>query len=188
LFFSWWTNREQDRFQRAIEERQSAPLLVPGIEPDQRGKEITLYPEIGEPFRKVADRLVIDEKYGGTRIVIPMWNAGLGVAILMGSVSVMPDCTKSLAGMASPGHLLGRKDVGYYVVPSGESEQLKYFQPRFTSLGKQYRKAADAMTVNMLVRYTDLLRRRLRWTCVTYTRADTHSDWSLAQSSYGARE
>jgi hypothetical protein len=75
------------------------------------------------------------------------------------------------------------------VVRPGESEQLFYNTRKRPGLKKLYRDAAlNDTTVNVLIRYTDALGKKLRWTCVIYTRNTTDDKlWSLSESVYGER-
>jgi hypothetical protein len=172
----------QAAFQTEIEERQSAPLLVPGVELRDRGKRITVFTESGV-VKKRADRLLI----GGrpARLIIPMRNVGEGVAILLRErVKTIPDCADAEHYTAIPPRGLER--LGYYVVRPGESEQLAYLAPN-SRVAAEYRGARNANSLNLLVRYTDALGRKLRWTCVRYSQGKGQRGWSVAAALYGER-
>ena len=166
----------QAQFQAEIEERQSAPLLVPGVEINDRGKYITVFTESG-PVGKRADRLLIVEDPG--RLIIPMRNVGEGVAILLRErVKAIPSCADAPSYTVIPPRGLER--LGHYVVRPGESEQLSY-------LSTEYGRLVDLTDLSLLVRYTDAIGRKLRWTCVHYSRGTGQRGWSVAEPVYGER-
>ena len=62
----------------------------------------------------------------------------------------------------------------------------------YPELIEPYRNAADAADISLVVRYTELLTRKLRWTCVQYTRSKPKNpkkkprgEWSAANTVYG---
>jgi hypothetical protein len=171
--------RQQAQFQTNIEERQSAPRLTPGVRLSDRGKMITVYPDSGGRIRKRADRLTI-ERNPPYRIVMPVRNVGLGVAILLQEyVSTVETCHP-------PPGALDRADVerlGFYALKAGDTDQLVYLpRPEFAEV---YHAAGEALNVNLLLRYTDVLGRKLRWTCVSYARSGRHESWAVAEPVYG---
>jgi hypothetical protein len=183
LHSSQRTEDEQEEFQREIEERQSAPLLVPGVELGLRGKQITFGTESGQ-VTKYAHRLLTQED--PLLVVIPMRNAGEGVAILLFEFfQKVDDC------ITDPPRLLLERRVdllGYYVVSPGDSEQLSY-RPRDGEERRLFRELARAYPdLRLVLRYTDIHRRKLRWTCVVYHRATPGGGWSLRRPVYGERE
>lgn len=172
----------QAQFERDVEERQSAPLLVPGVEPNERRRTITY------PLIKEAGRLMISKENGPPRMVIPMRNVGAGAAIgFLEYAHVLSNCKQAPALLEPPQG--GLRGLGYYVVRPGESEQLYYIAPRrLPQLRSEYRRAAGSLDVNVLVRYTDFRGRRLRWTCVRYTRERSAGAWLVASVAYGDRK
>lgn len=187
------TAEDQQALQRQIEERASAPLLVPGVEPEQRlGRKRFQIAGSYKEVVKLANFLHISwdprnpeaEPY----IVVPVRNVGEAVAIVLDEEArVVSDC------QTVKGRRLNRRGVerlGFYVVRPGESEQL-YFAPRgddASAVAAEYKKASRALEVSLLVRYTDQLGRKIRWTCIGYTRGFKRDRrWSVAKPVYGER-
>ena len=189
LGVSGFTFLRQDSLQRDIEERQFAPLLVPGVEQEARGDN-TIDVWVGfRHMRKRADALQLQDK--PLRMVMPVRNAGEGVAILLQQrARPVKDCDdERLKREAEDFPDDNVQRLHYYVVRPGESEQLFYNTRKRPKLAKLYRDAAlNETTVNVLIRYTDALGKKLRWTCVIYTRGTTEDKlWSLSESVYGER-
>ncbi len=85
LLFSTVTYFEQAELEsrqraiaREIDERQSAPVLVGGVERRLRGHRIRVVPETGAAFHKLAERLLWD----ADKLVVPVRNVGAGTAVL----------------------------------------------------------------------------------------------------------
>jgi hypothetical protein len=180
-FFNTESNTDrQQEFQQQIEERQSAPRLAPGVELSQRGKEITVFADSGGTIDKRAERLLV-ERRPPYRIVMPMRNIGLGVAIMLQRefptpVSKCPDPSARLSG--------DLEALGYYNIPAGQSDQL-IFRPYTKRRISEYRAASQALKLNLLLKYTDVLQRQLRWSCVRYTRPSPTEAWSIEEPFYG---
>lgn len=175
-------SERQEKFQRDVEERQSAPLLVPGVPLDQRGKKIVFYPEAGGPLEKRADKLFLSDK--PTRTIVPVRNAGEGMAILLGErFKLLESCDDAaIESVGAPD-----APLGYYAVAPTASEQLGSLAPRDSELADTYRDAFRARQVFVLLRYTDVHRNKLRWTCIAYTRESTAGGWSLDYPVYGQK-
>lgn len=198
LIQSEHTADDQNRFERDIEERQSAPVLAAGTELRQRGKRRVVYTENAR-VKKRADRLLIDSNAG--RVVMPVRNTGQGVATLIREYAfVVRDCVNEPDKWDLPPH---RERLGFYAVRPGESEQLGYLTPQtprqFLELARQTRKRSytdysrvgkEGKPFNLVVRYTDALVRKLRWTCVSYKLAKRRGDlseWSMESQIYDDR-
>jgi hypothetical protein len=158
------------RFDRAVEERQSAPLLI--------------------TYRReqVPDALVTGSSPPEIRVRVR--NVGEGVAALTREyATLVADCGRTPGLLGDP--LSGLERASYYVVRPGESQSLVY-HPRpaeedHRNLVKQYRWASGATHLNVLLRYTDLLGRRLRWTCLSFSRRENDDPWSYAAAFYDDR-
>jgi hypothetical protein len=187
------TAREQQELQREIEERQSAPLLVPGVEHEMRLKRQRF--QIVGSHRQVVKlanflRIYWDPKKPEEEpyIVVPMRNAGEAVAIVLDEEArLIRDCDHARRRRLSRS---GVERLGFYVIRPGESEQL-YYAPRghdAPQVAEEYRAASDEQEASVLVRYTDQLGRKIRWTCVTYTRGGPDDEyWSVSKPVYGER-
>jgi hypothetical protein len=187
------TARDQQDLQAEVEERQSAPLLVPGVEQEMRLKR-RRFQIVGSHRQvvKLANFLRIYWDPGAPElepyIVVPMRNAGEAVAIVLDEEArLVRDCDNARR------RRLGRSGVerlGFYVIRPGESEQL-YYAPRGSDavrVAEEYRAASDEEEVSVLVRYTDQLGLKIRWTCVTYTRDGSNDEyWSVSKPVYGER-
>ena len=170
----------QARSDTRAEERASAPLLVPGVEQDARGEMVDVY--VGyRHITKRADLLMLETD--PVRVVMPMRNAGEGGAILL------PDRARPVASCDAADGLprADKSRLHYYAIRAGESEQLFYNasnKPRLTELYRRLVKGKT--TARVVLRYTDTLSRRLRWTCVTYTRGSPDGKiWSVSEARYG---
>src|ERR1700737_1875659 len=51
--------RQAERLQQQVDEQQSAPLLIPGVEASKRGQRIVVIAQSGERIPKLADRLLV---------------------------------------------------------------------------------------------------------------------------------
>ena len=172
----------------------SAPLLVPGVEP--RSREGRKQFQIVGSYRVVNKLANFLQIYWNPRkpkrepyIVVPVRNAGEAVAILLDEEArFVRDC-ESVGGRRL--NRQGVERLGFYVVRPGESEQL-YYAPRgddASTVAREFMEASDALEVNLLVRYTDQLGLKIRWTCIGYTRRTEDDDrWSVAKPVYGERE
>jgi hypothetical protein len=187
------TSKDQQELQRQVEERASAPLLIPGVEPEQRlGKRRFQIAGSYKEVVKLANflRIYWDPRKPSAEpyIVVPVRNVGEAIAIVLDEEArVVRDC------QTVRGRRLNRRGVerlGFYVVRPGESEQL-YFAPRgddASVVAAEYKQASDALEVNVLVRYTDQLGQKIRWTCIGYTRGSEHDPrWSVAKPVYEER-
>ncbi len=142
LGVSGFTFLRQDSLQRDIEERQFAPLLVPGVEQEARGDN-TIDVWVGfRHMRKRADALQLQDK--PLRMVMPVRNAGEGVAILLQQrARPVKDCDdERLKREAEDFPDDNVQRLHYYVVRPGESEQLFYNTRKRPKLAKLYRDAA----------------------------------------------
>jgi hypothetical protein len=179
--FTWIQQNQvedrQARFQRDVEERQSAPLLVPGVAPGERGRRITV------PIKKRAGELKISAK--PPRIVMPMRNVGEGVAVLFLEYA-LPVSACPHPGASLPRPRYAPKGTTYYVIEPGQSEQLSYLAPpRLPGLIHAYRNASTSRHVRLLLRYSDFLGHRVRWTCASYARDNRRHSWSVVIVVYG---
>jgi hypothetical protein len=119
-------------------------------------------------------------------VIVPVRNGGEGQALLVGFPVLVEDCEAEPAAL--PTSTVGR--LGVYSVPSGETEQLGYFQPQDPDDPQKYKNGdvdvdgksrwygwdyaqfgeqPEPRSQNLLLWYTDGARRMLRWTCITYT-------------------
>jgi hypothetical protein len=197
----WQSNQTANR-QTDFEQEQSAPVLAPGTPSEVRGKTITVDTE----FRRVtkrADRMLLRREPRG-HLVVPMRNGGAGIALTVGLPLLVEDCVEQ--PQALPSTTVGL--LGTYSVPSGSYEQLAYFQPH----GKEYANGSvqvdgqsrwygwdyarfgqspEPTSTNVLVWYTDGARRKLRWTCTTYSAAKRTADgeqFAVQAQVYGSRD
>jgi hypothetical protein len=187
------TADEQQQLQRQIKERASAPLLVPGVE--QRVRLGTERFQIAGSYKEVVKLANFLSIYWNPRkptaepyLVLPVRNVGEAVAIVLDEEArVVRDCD-TVSGRRLNGR--GVERLGFYVVRPGESEQL-YYAPRgddASVVAHEYKDASDALEVSALVRYTDQLGQKIRWTCTTYTRGSANDPrWSVAKPVYGER-
>jgi hypothetical protein len=172
------TERNQRDFQDQVEERSSAPVLAAGVEPAKRLGEARVRTQLGV-IRKPAQSPVIRRRGGVVRLIVPVWNVGGGLAVVRKAVPLQ-DCEAARAKeVDKPLQKLRR--LGYYNVAAGTSEQLVY--PITAD-------AADRATTSLfvLVRYTDPLVRRDRWTCIEWARGGPSRDWNLVTQNYNDRE
>lgn len=181
----------QQTLESQIAERESAPLLVPGVEPGLRlGRRRIQLVGSRKQVVKYTNFLLIHWTPGAEPfIVVPVRNVGEAVAIVLDEPArVVPECTHTPRE-----ERLSRSGVerlGFYVVRPGESEQLGYSPrgPNAARIEEQYKEAFRALKVSILIRYTDQLGRKIRWTCITYTRGSLHQlRWSVAKPVYGER-
>jgi hypothetical protein len=193
LYQSCSISSQQKNLERQVEERQAAPLLVPGVQqPDRLGRRTFQIANSYKRVEKLSNFLMIREPQQRERepfIVVPVRNVGTGVAILLNEeVRVVDNCKTKSRRQLDPDL---KERLGYYVVRPGESEQL-YYAPRgddAVEVTEEYEKANTATRVTLLIRYTDQLLRRLRWTCVTYTRGGRRDPrWSIEKPVYGDRD
>jgi hypothetical protein len=188
--------------QATFEREQSAPVLAPGTPLQQRGQTIKVFTDYRE-VRKRADRLLLNRQLG--HFVVPMRNGGAGIALTVGLPLLVQDC------LLEPVVLPSEKTVGLlgtYLIPSGGSDQLAYFQPKgpkyqtgsvdvggtklwyswdYANFGRKPKPASR----NLLLWYTDGARRRLRWTCTTYQPAKATEDgqqYAVSSQIYGSKE
>lgn len=115
---------------------------------------------------------------------MPMRNVGNGIAVVPFTVQFAPTCP---AAPGASARLTSQqiRYLGTYNVPPGETRQLVFAandQDR-----RLYSKATAATRLHLMVIYTDLLARRVRWTCVSYTRPRHDSAWSVEYPYYGER-
>ncbi len=195
------SNQTAER-QASFEQEQSAPVLAPGTEPGDRGRTITVNTEYRK-VRKRADRMLLSRGPRG-HLVLPMRNGGAGIALTVGLPLLVEDCVTEPKVL--PPSTVGL--LGTYALPSGSSEQLGYFQPK----GPKYRNGSVEVdgkrrwygwdyvnfgirpkpaTQNLLLWYTDGARRKLRWTCTTYSAAGTTADgqeYAVQAQVYGSNE
>ena len=172
---------------------------MPGVNFAQRSGRVTVFTE-SSPVVKQPQRLYIEHDAKHPRLVMPMRNAGEGVAILTQEFPIpVETCAEDAIARTAPSKeelerqgLFGR--LSFYVIRPGESEQLAYrpTENNYPELIEKYRKAADAAEVNLILRYTELLTRKLRWTCVRYTRSKPKNPntpprggWSASDALYG---
>jgi hypothetical protein len=96
--------------------------------------------------------------------------------------------TKSLT--VATGRRSCKSRLHYYGICAGESEQLFYNTANKPRLDELYRRLVEGETTARLVlRYTDTLSRKLRWTCITYTRGSRDGEiWSVSEARYGDGE
>lgn len=180
----------------------AAPILAPGTPPSERGKHIIVTTEYAEVHKR-ADRLFLDRSAG--RLVVPIRNGGIGIAMTIGLPVVVADCREE------PAMLLNTTvspPLGTYVVPSGNADQLAYVEPKDRAGGAvpgrpklwfsfNYRRfgkimPADSDRANLLLWYTDGAQRKLRWTCVSYLPAGHNlhgeTEWGVYDQYFGTRQ
>lgn len=196
--------KKQARFERQVEERQSAPLLAPGVEPSMKTRRgVAIASSSGDFAKPVAADLLWGD---GTQLVVPVRNVGAGLASLNGSQPVfLRNCGKEPRSL-DPRRKPSRG--GYYNIPPGESFQLLYHlrpkpERQSDQSAKEYQQARKSWerrdghyrTVakqggieHLLISYTDLLGRRWRWSCFDYTRPNGRVRWSLRSATYGTWE
>lgn len=185
--------RQQQAFEADVEERESAPVLAPDVEPELRGKPIRVPTDRGTFTKNRAERLLVhiiqnrpaDEPT--PQIVVPMRNVGAGLAVVPVTLSFPTTCPVEPPKRDLPVFESGQG--GRYLGPSnilpGESRQLS-FSPLAGQRPEPYFRALKATgELSLLVFYTDLLGRRLRWTCVTYQRGKRTDSWSVVYPYYG---
>jgi hypothetical protein len=173
----------QRAFAREVEERQSAPVLAPDIEPAAMGRTISVATNYGTRTKR-AERMNVFHENGVFQIIMPMRNVGNGVAVVPFTVTFARTCPAKPAASER----LARTQIRYlgtYNVPPGESRQLAFAANDQDRL--LYSRATTATRLNLMVIYTDLLGHRVRWTCVTYKRPRHGSAWSVEYPYYGER-
>lgn len=196
LGLSITTADEQRSFETRLEEEQFAALLTPGTPREQRGTRLVVHSDWAR-IAKRADRLFVERG----RIVVPVRNAGPGIALTVGRPLVVRDCD-DVQPTRLPARLLA--PIGSYVIPRGEADQLafkhrdvvphrpplddvRWFSPYFQTF------ASNVRLGSILLLYTDSERRRLRWTCVLYGRAaelragapfPARSAWAVVAQTY----
>jgi len=184
----------QRAFEAEVEERQSVPVLAPDVEPELHGKAVTVPTALGTVKKPRAERLYVSPDLGKPgksrpkpQIIMPMRNVGDGVAIINVSVKFQHSCNK--APPPKDPLVLARgqtRYLGYYNVPPRESRQLAFAPLKDDrSAHAPYLKARSATRLHLMVIYTDLLGRKLRWTCVDYTRPSSGASWSVKYPYYG---
>ena len=187
----------QRAFQKQVEERQSAPVLAPGVEPELTAKRVTVASGWGTVANRRAERLMFvsgDEETGApARVVMPMRNVGEGVAVVPGQVVLTETSCQdrqfraqergSRVRIEKPTafKVYGTRYLGPYNIPPGESQQLA-FELDATD-PESYLWKGDQRLVSLRIAYTDLLGRRLRSTCVDYRRGRRGS-WSVFYPFY----
>jgi hypothetical protein len=193
---------DQADFQRRAEEEQSAPLLAPETPPGVRGKKIRVTTQYATVHKR-ADRLFLDRK--GPRFVIPVRNGGAGIALTVGLPVLVEDCDQEPRTLPAPTVGL----LGTYVIPTGESDQLAYLQPKRTATGfepgrvrvagrsrwygwdyKHFGTKPTPATRKVLLWYTDGAQHELRWTCTSYIPAKGSaggSQYAVESQIYGHR-
>lgn len=178
----------------------AAPVLSPGTPLAERGERMRVATEYAV-VRKRADRLFLDRRAG--RFVIPLRNGGSGIAMTVGLPVIVESCEQEPAMLPSSAVL---PPLGTYMVPSGESDQLGYLQPKRGRPGyvhnhrqlwysfdyKRFGLIASAKPepASLLIWYTDGAQHKLRWTCITYLPAVSHAgdtEWSVLEQEYGTR-
>ena len=193
---------DQADFQRRAEEEQSAPLLAPETPPRLRGRTIRVTTQYAT-LHKRADRLFLDRV--GPRLAIPVRNGGAGIALTVGLPILVEDCAREPRALPAPTVGL----LGTYVIPTGESDQLAYLQPKpgakgfvaghvrvagrsrwygwdYKTFGTKPRPAAR----KVLLWYTDGAQHQLRWTCTSYVPArGSHgaAQYAVESQIYGHR-
>jgi hypothetical protein len=172
------TSKSQDQFQRDVEERASAPVLAAGVAKD-RADTVDVRTTIGTVSKK-AQLPAIPGQPDNARLIVPVWNIGLGVGVVR-SVRAFPSCRKAREAI-NKAPLKQADRVGYYNVPAGGSEQLVYPMAKSDFLRVQ---RTNELTV--MVRYTDPLIRRDRWTCMEWLRRKASNPWQLANQNYHDR-
>jgi hypothetical protein len=179
-------SKAQQAFAAEVEERESAPVLAPDVEPSLQGDSVTVATAYGTIEKQRAERLFVS-KTGQPQIIMPVRNVGSGLAIIPVTVAFPRACPSQPTG--EPPVLESRvtKYLGPYNVPPGESRQLA-FAPLRGESSRPYLAARTATRLSLMVLYTDLLGRRLRWTCVDYTRPTRGDSWSVEYPYYGDRE
>lgn len=180
----------------------AAPVLAPGTPPSERGKHILVTTEYAE-VRKRADRLFLDRSTG--RLVIPIRNGGIGIAMAIGLPVIVADCREEPAILPDTTVL---PPLGTYVVPSGNADQLAYIEPKGRAGGavpgrpklwfsfdyRRFGKITPAVSdrASLLLWYTDGAQRKLRWTCVSYLPAGHNSrgqtEWGVYDQYFGTRQ
>jgi hypothetical protein len=137
-------------------------------------------------------------------VVIPMRNGGAGIALTVGLPVLVQDCERE--PQALPSTTVGL--LGTYALPSGGSDQLAYFQPNgpkyrnglvvldgkrrwygwdYVHFGKRPKPAKQ----KLLLWYTDGARRKLRWTCTTYSQKESTPygrQYTVGQQIYGSKD
>jgi hypothetical protein len=197
----WLSNRTSEK-QTTFEQEQSAPVLAPGTPPELRGRIVT----VNTDYRKVlkrADRMLLRRAHRG-HIVVPMRNGGSGIALTVGLPVVVEDCDRE--PKALPASTVGL--LGTYALPSGSSDQLAYFQPRGPkfragsvevggqrlSYGWDYAHfgvSPKPASQNLLLWCTDGARRKLRWTCTAYSKAEKNPygrQYVVQSQIYGSKD
>ena len=177
------TEAAQRSFTAEIEERESAPVLAPDVEPRLYAKPVTVPTDVGTVKKRRAERLFVNPDT--PQVIVPMRNVGDGVAVIPVTVSFRDDCPGTPDGIPP---LLRKRRAGYlgpYNIPAGESRQLS-FGPldRHPKSARPYVDARRATDLHLMVLYTDLLGRKLRWTCVSYTRPKATASWSVKYPYY----
>jgi hypothetical protein len=192
--------------QATFEQEQSAPVLAPEASPKDRGKTLTVHTAY-RTYDKRADRMLLTRRdKGETRghLVIPVRNGGAGLALTVGVPLLVQDCVREPERL--PTRTAGL--LGTYVVPSGSSDQLGYFEPprkqqqngNLSVAGERrwYRQdyrnfggRGGTPTWNVLLWYTDGARRKLRWTCTNYgskpTKTADGEEYAVRSQIYGSR-
>jgi hypothetical protein len=191
------TAKAQRVFEAEIEERQAAPVLAPDVEPELQGKDVKVATSYGKVSKRAerlnfieADDFVKPHQEKGIppMIIVPMRNVGDGVAVIPGKPSFPASCPQAPTREPPALETLGTRYLGAYNVPPGESRQLDFaFAAQDGDRRADYVAASGKTEVSLMVVYTDLLGRRLRWTCVNYTR-DPGEAWAVDYPFYGDRE
>jgi hypothetical protein len=192
------TADKQSKFER----EQSAPVLAPETPPEIRGRPIPVTTQY-EKVRKRADRLLVRTS-GRGHVIVPMRNGGSGIALTVGLPVLVQDCDREPAAL--PSSAVGL--LGTYSLPSGAYDQLAYFQPKpslfragsvevdgkrfwygwdYVNFGKRPKPTSQ----KLLLWYTDGARRKLRWTCTTYSRQEATPygrQYAVSQQIYGSKD
>lgn len=102
----------------------AAPVLSPGTPLTERGQRMRVATEYAVVTKR-ADRLFLDRRAG--RFVIPLRNGGSGIAMTVGLPVIVESCEQEPARLPASAVL---PPLGTYMIPSGESDQLGYLQPK----------------------------------------------------------
>ena len=161
-------SEEQGRLASIVEERQSAPVLAAGVPSVDRGVEIKISTRAGRK-KKYAHRpdIVPAVDNDGKEVwdlVVPVWNVGEGLAAVR-SIKALPDCGAAVKDyMAEPLPTRVKSGrLGTFNVPAGGTDQLVW-----PMLPEDAKRDLAREELYVIVRYTDLLVRRDRWTCMAW--------------------
>jgi len=194
------------------QEEASAPVLAPGTPLSDRGKRVWVNTEYAKVSKRL-DRMFLDRSAPALgangrmihvgRIVLPLRNGGVGVALTVGRPVLVQDCDRQPRYL--PATAVGL--LGTYLLPTNGSDQLGYLQ-RPTDKGgsinldgtsywysfdyRHFGEIGATRPTNLVIWYTDGARRLLRWTCISYSYdpANSHgqqTEWAVAAQEYGTR-